>query len=182
MRLREYRGAILTAAVILTGLRTGASGTESDLGLEAYRSWKALTPEARLVPFELAIQCAPITAEQLDKARKGNGPHTSRWIRVFANPLAATALQDQRSRVFPVGAVIAKEKLRAPDDARAEGVGFMIKRPKGQFVESDGWEFLYRPAGPEKASYEGCIACHRAGATKDYVFGRDGQRSVLRGR
>jgi hypothetical protein len=180
MRVREYRGAILMVAVTLTGLGAVASVPDSDVGLDAYRSWKALTPEARLVPFELAIRCAPVTAEQLDTVRKSHGPHTARWIRVYANPLAATALQDERSRVFPVGAVIAKEKLRAPDDARADGVAFMIKRPKGQFVESDGWEFLYRPAGPEKASYDGCIACHRAGATKDYVFSRDGRQSVLR--
>lgn len=174
------RSAILLVAVALTAVGAGASATDSDAGLEAYRSWKVLTPDARMVPFELAVQCAPVTDEQLEKARKRYGPHTGRWIRIYANPLAATALQDKRSRVFPVGAVIAKEKLRAPDDARADGVAFMIKRPKGQFVESDGWEFQYRPAGPEKPSYNGCIACHRAGATRDYVFGDYGGQGIRR--
>lgn len=169
-------GAVLTVALAFTALGAGASATDSDEDLDAYRSWKALTPVATSVPYELAIQCAPVTDEQLLKAQKSHGPHTGRWIRVYANQVAATALQDSRSGVFPVGAAIAKEKLRAPDDRHTDGVAFMIKRPKGQFVESDGWEFLYRPVGPEKPSYNGCIACHRAGATRDYVFGRYGRQ------
>jgi hypothetical protein len=96
----------------------------------------------------------------------------------YANPLAAAALKDEHTTLFPVGSIIAKEKLKEPQDARAEGVAFMIKRPKGQFVESDGWEFLYRPAAAGQGDYTGCIACHRTGGTKDYVFGRYGWDSV----
>lgn len=180
MRWRQYGGAVLTMALAFTVLVTAAGKTGSDVDLDAYRSWTALTPDATLVPFELAIQCAPVTDAQLDRARRTHGPHTNRWVKVYANPLAAAALRDGRSRVFPVGAAIAKEKLRAPDDARPEGVGFMIKRPEGQFADSHGWEFVYRPAAQEKASYSGCIACHRAGAAKDYVFGRYGGRSLPR--
>jgi hypothetical protein len=68
--------------------------------------------------------------------------------------------------------MIAKEKLVAPQDDRTEAVAFMIKHPKGEFVESDGWEFVYRPVGSTTPVYDGCVACHRAGGKKDYVFAK----------
>ena len=174
MRFRKHGRAVVAIAVTSMLLGAAPGVTSDDVDLETYRSWTLLTPSATSVPFELAIQCAAVTDAQLEQARKTYGPHTNRWIKVYANPLAASALRDQRSTVFPVGAAIAKEKLRAPDDMRPEGVAFMIKRGKGQFVESDGWEFVYRPTG-DKPSYSGCVACHRAGARKDYVFGRYGR-------
>lgn len=81
---------------------------------------------------------------------------------------------DKNVTIFPEGAVIAKEKLRAPEDTTAEGVAFMTKRSAKQFPKSDGWEFSFRPARTA-AAYEGCVACHRAGGEKGSVFGRYGR-------
>lgn len=158
-------------AVVAAALQMAPRGGATDSTLESYRSWAPLTPEATLVPYRLAIQCARVTEAEVEAAQKSHGPHANRWIRVYANPLAESALKDARTTVFPVGAMIAKEKLRDPGDAHPEGVAFMIKRSQEQFPGSDGWEFLYRPAA-EPGSYDGCIACHRAGGHKDYVFGR----------
>ena len=96
---------------------------------------------------------------------------------VYANPPAVSALRDDRVRTFPVGSIIAKEKRDSPQ-ARADGVAFMIKRPDGQFVESGGWEFVYRAKATGTGSYDGCITCHRVGGKKDYVFGRYGRQSA----
>ena len=138
--------------------------------LDQYRSWEELTSEPKFVPYELAIQCAIPTKRQVELAREKYGTHYGRYIRVYANPAAASALRSDESKTFPEGSVIAKEKLSTPDDPRPEGVAFMVKRAMGQFPESDGWEFLYRPAGTAKASFDGCIRCHRVGGRKDYVF------------
>lgn|SRR5215471_8056607 len=162
-------GGILVG--VAAALQVAPGGGATDPALESYRSWTRLTPDAVLVPYRLAIQCARVTDAQVEAERKTHGPHTNRWIRVYANPLAESALADARVTVFPAGAMIAKEKLRDPGDAHPEGVAFMIKRPQGQFPRSDGWEFVYTPAA-DSGSYDGCIACHRAGGRKDYVFGR----------
>jgi cytochrome P460 len=176
--------AVRIAAVALA--LTGAAwvGTAGALavpkGLAGYRSWRALTTEPQLVPYDLAILCARVTEERLAVARKDHGPHTNRWIRVYANPAALAVVNDTKRTTFPAGAIIAKEKLVNPSDPDAEGIAFMIKHPKGQFAESDGWEFAYYPAGGAKATYERCVACHKAGAPRDYVFGSYGQPSPAR--
>lgn len=140
--------------------------------VDDYRSWTALNPTPLPVSSDLALQCAPVTAAQIEKTRLRDGPHTNRWVRVYANAAAVAALRDKRVTVFPAGAMLAKEKLVSPDDPRTEGVAFMIKHAAGEFVESGGWEFVYRPAGAAAPAYEGCVACHRAGGAKDYVFAR----------
>jgi hypothetical protein len=142
--------------------------------VEEYLSWERLTAEPQAVSFQLAIQCAPITEAQLEQERVRHGPHTNRWVTVYANPIAATALKDPASKEFPEGAVIVKEKRRGPNDAVVEAVAFMTKRSRDQFPQSDGWQFSYRPADAS-ATYDGCIACHRASAPKDFVFGGYGQ-------
>jgi len=167
------------AVVVVAIVHASNRPADPDATLESYRSWKALTPQPELVPYEFAIRCTTIVSpEELAEASQRYGPHTNRWIKVYANPLAASTLESEDTKLFPVGSVIAKEKLKGPQDARADGVAFMIKRPKGQFVESDGWEFLYRPAVAGQGDYKGCIVCHRTGGAKDYVFGRYGLDSL----
>lgn len=161
---------ISIVAICVGTINSAATGRAAD----DYRSWPLLTTEAHRVSPALAIQCAPVTPEQLERERKIHGPHADRWIKVYANPIAAAALRDKNVTVFPEGAVIVKEKLRAPQDTNPEGVAFMTKRSTKDFPKSDGWEFSFRPAGTA-AAYEGCIACHRAGGKKDFVFGQYGR-------
>jgi hypothetical protein len=144
-----------------------------------YRSWIRLTPEAVRISFALAIQCAPVTDAQLERERKSHGPHTDRWVVVYANPAAAAALRDVTVTEFPEGAAIAKEKRHDPSEESADGVALMIKRSKKEFPATDGWEFTYRPAPLGESTYSGCADCHRAGGQKDYVFGRYGQRQRM---
>jgi hypothetical protein len=155
--------------VLLVGAAPALLGTP----IQGYRSWKLLTPHPRQVAGWLAAQCATLSERQLDEIRS-HGPHALRWIQVYANPLAAAALQDEHTTELPPGAILAKEKLAQPMSEHPEGVAFMIKHPEGELPSSDGWEFVYEPAAANEQSYDACVACHRVGGTRDYVIGQYG--------
>lgn len=140
--------------------------------LAPFRSWKKLLAEPQLVPYRVSALCALLapTAQDLEH----HGPHTFRWIMVYANPAAAEALRDDAVTRFPPGAILAKEKLSRTKPDKVEGVAFMVKHEAGQFGSSGGWEFVYLPSDGAKPSYETCIACHKSGGRKDYVFGSYG--------
>jgi len=149
-------------------------GVADDTGipqaLSTFRTWKKLTSEPQLVPYVVAYLCAvPRPAETLTR----HGPHANRWIMVYANPVASAALADNAAAQFPVGAIIAKEKMTS--SGATEGVAFMVKHRAGEFAASDGWEFLYYPAASgQAANYDACINCHKSGGKKDYVFAAHG--------
>jgi hypothetical protein len=167
-----FRKCALAAA---TGLLLMASATAPKAimsipsALAEYSSWTELTPGPRLMPYELTVLCMPSTTRAAD-ARKTHGPHANLWAAVYANPAALATLQAKNSADFPAGAIIAKEKRRHREDGTPEGVAFMIKHPKGEFANSDGWEFVYFPSPGNRSSYARCVSCHRSGAPKDYVF------------
>src|SRR6266498_3512778 len=148
MLFRAYALAAAIAASIPTPLAN-------------YRSWTPLTPEPRRIPYALSTLCMTVTQAE-------RGPHADRWVMTYANPAALAALESNGA--FPSGAVIAKEKRTRADDSHPEGVAFMVKHRKGEFAASGGWEFLYYPSAGRAANYDGCISCHRAGGTRDYVF------------
>ena len=159
--------AAISAALAATA---GVRDKDIPASLAGYGSWTELTPGPVLMPRALAVQCMPVTADQLDHAEKSYGPHNQVWSSVYANPAALETLKAQDARVFPAGAVIAKAKLRKQTDRTPAAVAFMIKHGKGELAESGGWEFAYYPAPGSRATYERCVSCHREGASKDYVF------------
>jgi len=168
----NFRTCALAAA---TGLLLMASATAPKgsltipSALADYASWTELTPGPQLMPYGLSLLCMP-AAMRPDDARKTDGPHANLWAAVYANPAALETLKTKSSTEFPAGAIIAKEKRRQRDDSTPEGVAFMIKHPKGEFADSDGWEFVYFPAPSNRSSYARCVSCHRSGGLKDYVF------------
>jgi Cytochrome P460 len=179
MRLRIWIAGLSGLLSLTAGSRlAGAVGGPADLA--SYRSWQTLTAEPEQVPYYLSLLCSRVTPERIELERKSHGPHTDRWVKVYANPAALRVLRDKAATTFPPGSIIAKEKLLQPTDSHAEGVGFMIKHPQGEFAGSGGWEFLYQPAADSKLAYDGCVTCHRAGGTKDYVFGTYDRPSASR--
>ena len=89
------------------------------------------------------------------------------------NNQTATKGFGRKARHFPIGAVIAKEKLADSSDGNAEGVAFMAKRGTPQFAKTEGWEFVYYPQfGDSRRTHEHCAGCHQAAASTDYVFGQ----------
>jgi hypothetical protein len=145
-------------------------------GLADYRTWAPLTKEPQAVPLALWLQCAAATRDQRTAAYKEHGPHAERYIRVYANPSALQPLRSTFARTFPIGAVIAKEKIAQAGDAVASGVAFMVKRDGRAFGDTGGWEFLYFPSvGDVRQTHEACAACHRSAAGNDYVLGNYGE-------
>jgi hypothetical protein len=154
---------------------TGGSGTPSTQSLppeiDSYRSWRAVLADPRPVPFEMWTRCVAATAADWDRAREKHGPHTRRFVRVYANRTAAGHFAG-RGAGLAVGAAIVKEKLASASDATPAGVAAMVKRADARFRDSGGWEFLYFPPGPDAGrTHEACAACHRLAAARDYLFG-----------
>ena len=170
-RMKLALVAAIGAALVATA---GVRDADIPAGLAGYRSWTELTPGPVLMPPALSMQCMPVAFGQHDRAEKTYGPHNDVWSSVYANPIALEALKAKDAKYFPAGAVIAKMKLRKQTDSTPTAVAFMIKREKGKFAASGGWEFAYYPTPGSRASYEQCVSCHREGGSKDYVF------SVLR--
>jgi hypothetical protein len=153
-----------------------AAGQENRLGLPAefagYRQWAQLLKSPYQVPMELWILCRPLTAADWASKREKYGPHTERFIRVYGNQIALTAVSGRERRAFPPGAVIVKEKLSGSPHGTPEGVALMIKRDESRFPKTTGWEFLYFPrSGDALRTHEACASCHRT-APDDFVFGR----------
>lgn len=154
-----------------------SAAARHDIGIPSsladYRSWKKLTPEPRLVPFHLAVACAPPSVRfELEEARKTHGPHANRWMTTYVNSIAAAAFEKDDATEFPVGSILVKEKLVGRMSEKPEGIGVMIKRG-AKFAASGGWEFQFYPAAKDASSLDHCGACHRSGASRDYVFGDD---------
>ena len=169
MHFRKWTLVATTGALLMMSTTAPKGDVSIPSTLAGYRSWTELTPGPRLMPYELAVQCMPVTEAQLEQARKSHGPHTNLWAAVYANPAALVTLRAKDAKVFASGAILAKEKRRRREDGTPEAVAFMIKHPKGEFT-SDGWEFVYYPSAGPRASYEQCVSCHHSGASKDYVF------------
>jgi hypothetical protein len=152
----------------------GGYGAGKPLGLPdefaSYRTWPQLLKTPHQVPLELALRCAAPKPEDWALAARKHGPHTQRFIRVYANPKAVTALRAGQS--LPVGSVIAKDKLVNAQDETPEGVGLMVRRSDAKLAATGGWEFLYFPAGGSRQeTHEQCAGCHRAARASDCVFG-----------
>ena len=177
MRRSRSREGIVAAVLALGGL--GLAGDERRPALDlppplaGYRAWPAGAIHA--VSAQLSLLCVALPEKELERrreeARRAHGPHAERHVRVFANPTAFAAARDSGAQAFPAGSIIAKEKLGDPQATKAEAVAFMIKHASGTFPESGDWEFRYFPE-TRGASTTGCVECHRAGASRDYVFGR----------
>lgn len=135
----------------------------------AYRDWVALLKEPEQVPIELWSRCMAPTTKDWQGARLKYGPHSERLIQVYQRTPESS---EESQAPFPIGTVMAKEKLSGAPDMPAEGVAFMVKREGWKFPESDGWEFLFFPSGRDKReTHEECAACHRVARATDYVFG-----------
>src|SRR5262245_48877879 len=135
----------------LSALAMGASSSPPaslPTQLARYRAWHASDVHAVSIPLEML--CVSMTDEELARRRaegqRTQGPHAERYLRVYANPAAISVVEAAKG--FPVGSIVAKEKLLDPYANRVEGVAFMIKHPEGTFSDSGGWEFRYFPERP----------------------------------
>jgi Cytochrome P460 len=175
-------GMTLVAALLVCGLfgaeqlwsrqsRFLAPDFKLPTGFANYKEWKTMLESPKPVPLALWIQCIAPTPADWSKAKEKYGPHSDYYIQVYANQIASQILLAGKKGTFPTGAVIAKEKLIDSSTGTVVGVAFMIKRSEPKFASTGGWEFSYYPRSDAAASMQECGNCHRAVASRDYVFG-----------
>src|SRR5690348_14299828 len=92
---------------------------------KTYRQMRAVTTQPVYVDPGLMALCRGPSQNQIESAKKKNGPHAISRIKIYMNDPGAQAFE-KSAKEFPVGSVIVKEKGSAPD-----GVGGMVKRPPG---------------------------------------------------
>jgi hypothetical protein len=135
--------------------------------LAEYPTWQRLTPEGYSIPPQLAALCTAPASGPSPQTIAKYGPHANTYVRVFANPLAARALDSRGA--FPEGAIVVKEKLHDIRAATPSAEGVMIKRAKGFNPSTADWEFRFYPSD-RSATFTNCSDCHRS-APHDFVFG-----------
>lgn len=140
--------------------------------LAPYRSWKPQIKGPYEVPWESWIRCTSPTDADQETVRESHGPHATKQIQVYANQAAERVLKGGKSKVFPIGSIIAKEKLLLQEHGpEFSGIAFMIKRSSEKFPETGGWEFQYFPSNESEQQQiqSTCGGCHKTAPT-DYVF------------
>ncbi len=135
--------------------------------LADYTTWRRLTPDGYSVPPQRSALCTSLAPVPPPRSAEAYGPHANMFVRVFANPLAAGALNSRRA--FPEGSILVKEKLLDARSGIPSAHGVMIKRRKGFNSSTADWEFLFYPS-ERAASFTNCADCHRS-ARHDFVFG-----------
>jgi hypothetical protein len=146
-----------------------------------YRQLQSMTKEPVYVDPGLAMLCRGVTQSEVEEARKKSGPHAHTAVRIYMNQLAASAFQ-QRSSTYPVGSVVVKEKTALSYHSEGyeqtrtkahDGVGGMIKRPRGFDAAHGDWEYFYfeDPSRIESGKISSCVQCHDGASTRDHVFG-----------
>src|SRR4051812_263277 len=77
-------------------------GQDSSTGIQGYRSWTRANPAPFLVPGPRIAPCAAALPSA------AASPHSDRYIRVYANPVARHAMLAEAKPRFPVGSVLVK--------------------------------------------------------------------------
>ncbi len=100
--------------------------------------------------------------------------HSSTFGFAYANDLAREFLVSKRGARLPVGSIVVRERLRAPDSKTADALVVMLKRESGFNQKANDWEFLTISGDLKKIvkrEKEGeCLQCHAAEAKNDFVF------------
>ena len=104
------------------------------------------------------------------KIHDGQGPHWSPAVRVYANPIAKAAI-DNNKATFPPGSILVKEKLMKN---KLEAITAMI-REQDCYDRSDdknNWRYFYVDESAEMqfGRIESCRKCHKNAAETDFAF------------
>jgi len=104
--------------------------------------------------------------------RPANADHETTVGLVFANDLALQAITG-KTKLFPEGAVLVREKLSKPGDTQPELLAVMIKRERGFNPNGGDWQFLVTNGERTKIKLNQrkgeCLDCHQYQSTSDYV-------------
>jgi hypothetical protein len=135
--------------------------------LSRYKTWTRVNPEPVLMDRFVAADCA---APGFTRA----GPHLEKWILVYVNEVARSAMMSERYPKFPPGSIIVKEKLSVTKPgALPELLTIMVKRNAGYDVGNGNWDYLVANGELSRverpANVKSCQACHLSHKETDYV-------------
>jgi hypothetical protein len=153
--------------MVSSPMPVAAAISQTSEGID-YGSWSALTSKPIRVPNRDFADCVS-TPEQIKR-----GPHYAPAVKVFANPIALSALQSEPAKPLPVGSVVVKEKWWDEKNAQPSAYAAMVKRNPGYDSEHGDWEYVYAQLDGKRNIERGklakCIACHQGAASQDYLF------------
>lgn len=93
---------------------------------------------------------------------------------IYVNDLARPFFNGEQRGPYPVGSVIVRERLPAPDATTPDLLAVMVKRPRGFNPKGGDWEFLTTDGGgskiQERQKKGACLECHASQRERDYVF------------
>lgn len=103
-------------------------------------------------------------------------PHSfagATFAKVFANELANSQIE-KTNPIFPVGSIIAREKLATEKAETPEFVAVMVKREKGFSNKTGDWEY-FTFEGKDlsllaRETKSDCSKCHAVAKATDFVF------------
>jgi len=174
-RFRASRVLGLAFLVSTLAVQGEPQALERSSSLRDFASWREATSGLYKVPQEIWTACMPPTQVGHPGRRVASDADMDLSIRVYANPPAYPLLRSPRGPQFPVGSILAKEKLveGSPDPV---AVAFMIKHEAGYDPEARDWEFLYFDGDPLRrvslgAASRTCQECHGSLKKGDGVFG-----------
>ena len=157
---------LLVPLVSVLGVIT--SQDQKPPNLTEYKKWQKVNPSPVRMADRVAMMCAPAPPAWSQSL------HGPKFITVYVNRTGQKAMMDFKTKSYPEGTVIVKEKLAKKDDKKPELVTVMVKRPKGFAPENGDWEFLVADASG-KITARGketkhCGTCHAVQVDQDHVF------------
>jgi Cytochrome P460 len=108
--------------------------------------------------------------------RSLSNPHSfagTTFAKVYANELANSQIE-KINPIFPVGSIIAREKLASEKDETPKFVAVMVKREKGFSKKTGDWEY-FTFEGKDlsllaRETKSDCSKCHVSAKETDFVF------------
>jgi hypothetical protein len=166
----EIRGLLLATCLVSGAALAGGFDVTEQSVFSFYKSLELLTPAPIAVSPDIAVKCTRPSAAELAADEQRTGPHSNTFVNLYVNAIARQAIEDEAA-LFPVGAVIVKEKLNWSGTAPV-AIGGMVKRPQGFDPANGDWEYFYaaRAGGFASGRLENCISCHSQPAARDHVF------------
>lgn len=155
------------------------SASETNLlipGVQQFRKWHLVNAEPYFIPSSLSFLCAaPPPGEMRIRiaAEKKANPHVATYIRVYVNKVGEKAFLNREETRFPVGTVIVKEKLPAPDAKTAELLTVMIKRKPGFDAKNGDWDYFVLSGDAGKripSATKHCQECHQRVQKYGYLY------------
>lgn len=160
----------LFSALLLIGATTPACvEITAENAQSFYRDFPRLTNQPKEVSAWLSAQCAsPEEAQQAQEAER-SGPHAHSFVHLYFHGVEKAEFA-KSERVFPVGAIVVKEKLGA--DGTPAAVGGMEKMEPGYDPKSGDWRYFFSsPAsGFSSGRLENCRSCHSRAREADFVY------------